>query len=173
MRAGHWYRTPEGGREHRQHGELGRRTKRPRRQALGLFEQDGGVLSAFQVFDPVSAYDTGEYTCQAQNGYGTPMMSDGVRMEAGECGQVWQGLEPDLRWALGLLFQLGRCSWHHGRAVPRLTSRLCLTVEPNVGGVVAAVLVTLILLGLLIFGIWFAYSRGYFHSKYSPSDFPS
>ncbi|KAM7054089.1 junctional adhesion molecule A isoform 1-T2 [Molossus nigricans] len=72
------------------------------------------------VFDPVSASDTGEYACQAQNGHGTPMMSDSVRMEA---------------------------------------------VEPNVGGIVAAVIVTLILLGLLIFGIWFAYSRGYFHSK--------
>uniref|UniRef100_A0A8C4LXQ6 Junctional adhesion molecule A n=1 Tax=Equus asinus TaxID=9793 RepID=A0A8C4LXQ6_EQUAS len=69
------------------------------------------------VFDPVSAFDTGEYTCQAQNGYGTPMRSDAVRMEA---------------------------------------------TELNVGGIVAAVLVTLILLGFLIFGIWFAYSRGYF-----------
>ncbi|XP_039102387.1 junctional adhesion molecule A isoform X2 [Hyaena hyaena] len=35
------------------------------------------------VFDPVSAFDTGEYTCQAQNGYGTPMRSEAVRMEAG------------------------------------------------------------------------------------------
>lgn len=67
---------------------------------------------------------------------------------------------------MGLLFMLGRCSWYHEWAFTRLTSRLCLTVEPNVGGIVAAVLVTLILLGLLIFGIWFAYSRGYFHSKY-------
>ncbi|XP_066227384.1 junctional adhesion molecule A [Saccopteryx leptura] len=69
------------------------------------------------VFDAVSASDTGEYTCQAQNGYGAPVMSDAFRMEA---------------------------------------------VELNVGGIVAAVLVTLILLGLLIFGIWFAYRRGYF-----------
>lgn len=38
-------------------------------------------------------------------------------------------------------------------------------VEQNVGGIVAAVLVTLILLGVLIFGIWFAYSRGYFERK--------
>lgn len=37
------------------------------------------------------------------------------------------------------------------------------------GGIVAAVLVTLILLGLLIFGVWFAYSRGYFDSKCLPS----
>lgn len=49
-----------------------------------------------------------------------------------------------------------------------LTSYLCLTVELNVGGIVAAVLVTLILLGVLIFGVWFAYSRGYFESKYPP-----
>lgn len=65
----------------------------------------------------MSAFDTGEYSCQAQNGFGTPVMSDAVRMEA---------------------------------------------VELNVGGIVAAVLVTLILLGVLIAGIWFAYSRGYF-----------
>lgn len=36
------------------------------------------------VFDPVSASDTGEYTCQAQNGFGAPMRSDAVRMEAAE-----------------------------------------------------------------------------------------
>ncbi|XP_077012757.1 junctional adhesion molecule A [Tamandua tetradactyla] len=69
------------------------------------------------VFDPVSSFDTGEYSCQAQNGVGTPMKSEVVRMDA---------------------------------------------VELNVGAIVAAVLVTLILLGVLIFGIWFAYSRGYF-----------
>ncbi|KAM6217241.1 junctional adhesion molecule A [Rhynchocyon petersi] len=75
--------------------------------------QDTGEL----IFDPVSAFDTGAYSCQAENGYGSPMKSDAVRMEAAEL---------------------------------------------NVGGIVAAVLVTLILLGVLIFGIWFAYSRGYF-----------
>uniref|UniRef100_A0A7N5JUK8 Junctional adhesion molecule A n=1 Tax=Ailuropoda melanoleuca TaxID=9646 RepID=A0A7N5JUK8_AILME len=69
------------------------------------------------VFDPVSASDTGDYMCQAQNGYGSPMRSDAVHMEA---------------------------------------------VELNVGGIVAAVLVTLILLGVLVLGIWFAYRRGYF-----------
>ncbi|XP_054443855.1 junctional adhesion molecule A [Pteronotus mesoamericanus] len=69
------------------------------------------------IFDPVSAFDTAEYTCEARNGYGMPMMSDAVRMEA---------------------------------------------VELNVGGIVAAVLVTLLLLGALVFGIWFAYRRGYF-----------
>nr|XP_055189924.1 junctional adhesion molecule A isoform X2 [Nyctereutes procyonoides] len=35
------------------------------------------------IFNPVSAFDTGEYICQAQNGYGTPMRSEAVRMEAG------------------------------------------------------------------------------------------
>lgn len=69
------------------------------------------------IFDPVTAFDSGEYYCQAQNGFGTPMKSEAVRMDA---------------------------------------------VELNVGGIVAAVLVTLILLGVLIFGVWFAYSRGYF-----------
>ncbi|XP_006861825.1 PREDICTED: junctional adhesion molecule A [Chrysochloris asiatica] len=69
------------------------------------------------TFDPLSAVDTGAYSCQAQNGVGSPVRSDAVRMEAAEL---------------------------------------------NVGGIVAAVLVTLILLGVLIFGIWFAYSRGYF-----------
>ncbi|XP_045154354.1 junctional adhesion molecule A [Echinops telfairi] len=43
--------------------------------------------------------------------------------------------------------------------------------ELNVGAIVAGVLVTLILLGVLIFGIWFAYSHGYFEraKKSSPS----
>ncbi|XP_048212869.1 junctional adhesion molecule A [Perognathus longimembris pacificus] len=70
------------------------------------------------IFDPVTASDTGEYKCEARNGYGVAMLSDTAHMEA---------------------------------------------VELNVGGIVAAVLVTLILLGVLIFGIWFAYSRGYFY----------
>uniref|UniRef100_A0ACB8G9Q6 Uncharacterized protein n=1 Tax=Sphaerodactylus townsendi TaxID=933632 RepID=A0ACB8G9Q6_9SAUR len=34
--------------------------------------------------------------------------------------------------------------------------------EVNVGGIVAAVVVLLIVFGLAAFGIWFAYSRGYF-----------
>uniref|UniRef100_G3QCY1 Junctional adhesion molecule A n=1 Tax=Gorilla gorilla gorilla TaxID=9595 RepID=G3QCY1_GORGO len=76
------------------------------------------------VFDPLSASDTGEYSCEARNGYGTPMTSNAVRMEA---------------------------------------------VERNVGVIVAAVLVTLILLAILVFGIWFAYSRGHFDSKYLTS----
>ncbi|XP_039215821.1 junctional adhesion molecule A isoform X1 [Crotalus tigris] len=39
------------------------------------------------------------------------------------------------------------------------------TSELNVGGIVAGVVVLLIILGLVIFGIWFAYSRGYFNKR--------
>ncbi|XP_004448442.1 junctional adhesion molecule A [Dasypus novemcinctus] len=69
------------------------------------------------VFDPLSVFDTGEYTCEAENGVGQARRSETVHMEA---------------------------------------------VELNVWGIVVAVFVTLILLGLLIFGIWFAYRRGFF-----------
>uniref|UniRef100_A0A2K6EK73 Junctional adhesion molecule A n=1 Tax=Propithecus coquereli TaxID=379532 RepID=A0A2K6EK73_PROCO len=68
------------------------------------------------VFEPVSAFDTGEYSCQAQNEVKVSERSDAVRMEA---------------------------------------------VEVNVGAIVAAVIVSLLLLGALIFAIWFAYTRGY------------
>ncbi|KAB1260559.1 Junctional adhesion molecule A [Camelus dromedarius] len=99
-------------------GELVRMgVRRHKRQVLGFFKQEANMFSALQIFNPVSAFDAGDYTCEAQNGYGSPMRSDTVHMEAAEL---------------------------------------------NVGGIVAAVLVTLILLGALIFGIWFAYSRGYF-----------
>lgn len=37
--------------------------------------------------------------------------------------------------------------------------------EVNVGGIVAGVVVLLIVLGLVIFGVWFAYTRGFFSSK--------
>lgn len=50
----------------------------------GQFRQEADPCCALQIFDPVSASDTGEYTCQAQNGYGTPVRSDPVRMQAGE-----------------------------------------------------------------------------------------
>uniref|UniRef100_A0A5F8H9G9 Junctional adhesion molecule A n=1 Tax=Monodelphis domestica TaxID=13616 RepID=A0A5F8H9G9_MONDO len=70
------------------------------------------------VFDPLTAFDSGEYSCQVNNGVGTAMRSEAIRMEAAEL---------------------------------------------NVGGIVAAVFVTLILLGLLVFGVWFAYTRGYFN----------
>ncbi|XP_060054127.1 junctional adhesion molecule A isoform X2 [Erinaceus europaeus] len=72
------------------------------------------------VFEPLSASDSGQYSCTASNGYGPDTKSEAVNMEAAEL---------------------------------------------NVGGIVAAVLVTLILLGLLIFGAWFAYHRGYFDRK--------
>ncbi|OWK04519.1 F11R [Cervus elaphus hippelaphus] len=92
------------------------------RAVLTCSEKDGSPPSEYKwfkdgTFDPVSASDTGDFTCEAQNGYESPMRSDTVHMDA---------------------------------------------VELNVGGIVAAVLVTLILLGALIFGIWFSYSRGYF-----------
>uniref|UniRef100_A0A6I8NV55 Junctional adhesion molecule A n=2 Tax=Ornithorhynchus anatinus TaxID=9258 RepID=A0A6I8NV55_ORNAN len=70
------------------------------------------------IFDPLSASDSGEYSCRAQNGVGQAQQSDAVRMKASEV---------------------------------------------NVGGIVAAVIVSLILLGLLAFAVWFAYSRGYFN----------
>ncbi|XP_021095476.1 junctional adhesion molecule A isoform X2 [Heterocephalus glaber] len=34
------------------------------------------------TFSPLTSADTGEYSCQAQNGVGTPMRSDSIRMEA-------------------------------------------------------------------------------------------
>ncbi|XP_053330628.1 junctional adhesion molecule A [Spea bombifrons] len=37
--------------------------------------------------------------------------------------------------------------------------------DVNVGGIVAAVIVVLLLLALIAFGLWFAYSRGYFNKK--------
>lgn len=36
------------------------------------------------IFEPVAAFDSGEYYCQAQNGYGTAMRSEAVRMDAVE-----------------------------------------------------------------------------------------
>nr|DBA13784.1 TPA: hypothetical protein GDO54_004826 [Pyxicephalus adspersus] len=38
--------------------------------------------------------------------------------------------------------------------------------DVNVGGIVAAVIVSLLILGLIAFGIWFAYHRGYIGSEY-------
>ncbi|XP_015739781.1 junctional adhesion molecule A [Coturnix japonica] len=72
------------------------------------------------TFNPVSAFDTGDYYCEASNNVGMAQRSDTARMEASEV---------------------------------------------NVGGIVAAVVVLLMLLGLIAFGIWFAYSRGYFQRK--------
>ncbi|XP_075580495.1 junctional adhesion molecule A [Pelecanus crispus] len=71
------------------------------------------------IFEPLSAFDTGDYYCEAMNNVGSPQQSDVVRMEASEV---------------------------------------------NVGGIVAAVVVLLMVLALVAFGIWFAYRRGFFSS---------
>ncbi|XP_074020682.1 LOW QUALITY PROTEIN: junctional adhesion molecule A [Numenius arquata] len=72
------------------------------------------------IFEPLSAFDTGDYFCEASNNVGSPQKSDVFRMEASEV---------------------------------------------NVGGIVAAVVVLLMVLGLVAFGLWFAYSRGFFKRK--------
>ncbi|KAM6294237.1 junctional adhesion molecule A-like [Aegotheles albertisi] len=71
------------------------------------------------AFEPVRGWDSGQYSCEAVNGVGSPQRSDAVLMEASEV---------------------------------------------NVGGIVAAVVVLLMVLALVAFGVWFAYSRGYFSS---------
>lgn len=73
-------------------GRGARRGARGQDPRVGAWRLRGGAggaerCPARQVFDPVSASDTGEYTCQAQNGFGAPMRSDAVRMEAGERGR--------------------------------------------------------------------------------------
>ncbi|XP_026541172.1 junctional adhesion molecule A isoform X2 [Notechis scutatus] len=83
-------------------------------------DSDTGVLA----FEPATALDTGDYSCEAQNKVGPPQRSEVIHME---------------------------------------TSKL------NVGGIVAAVVVLLIILGLVIFGIWFGYSRGYFSKRTTTS----
>lgn len=71
-----------------------------------LLSAGGQPISSLQVFDPVSAWDTGEYTCEAQNGYGMPMRSEAVRMEAGEQGSS-RGLSSGLGWGPGSAFHPG------------------------------------------------------------------
>ncbi|XP_053134816.1 junctional adhesion molecule A [Hemicordylus capensis] len=75
-----------------------------------------GVLT----FDPATAFDAGDYYCEADNKIGSSQISDVARMQLSEV---------------------------------------------NVGGIVAAVVVLLIILGLVAFGVWFAYRRGYFRRK--------
>lgn len=58
----------------------------------------------------------------------------------------------------------------HGGSVPPRCCPQCPQCPPfpgevNVGGIVAAVVVLLMVLGLAAFGIWFAYSRGFFSSE--------
>lgn len=72
------------GKKGKQEGNLGIGIRRHKRQVLGFFKQEANSSSALQVFDPVSASDAGDYTCEAQNGYGSPMKSDTVHMDAGE-----------------------------------------------------------------------------------------
>uniref|UniRef100_A0ABM5F4B1 Junctional adhesion molecule A n=1 Tax=Pogona vitticeps TaxID=103695 RepID=A0ABM5F4B1_9SAUR len=76
-------------------------------------DEKTGVLA----FEPATAFDAGDYYCEAVNKVGSPQKSDIVHMD---------------------------------------------TSKVNVGGIVAGVVVLLLLLGLVIFGVWFAYSRGYF-----------
>ena len=72
------------GKKSKQQGNLGVRVRRQKRQVLGFFKQEANSSSALQIFDPMSASDAGDYTCEAQNGYGSPMKSDTVHMDAGE-----------------------------------------------------------------------------------------
>lgn len=103
-RAGHRYGTPEGGggTNSRVSWALGSRDIKGR----CLASRQDRVVFCLQVFDPVSASDTGEYSCQAQNGYGTPVMSAAVRMEAGACGQ-------GRAVGRGSFLLRGPCGWHH------------------------------------------------------------
>lgn len=64
---------------------------------------------------------------------------------------------------------LGGWLRHRGSVPPRCCPQ-CPQCPPfpgevNVGGIVAAVVVLLMVLGLAAFGIWFAYSRGFFSSE--------
>lgn len=52
---------------------------------------------------------------------------------------------------------------------PPLTSPSPRPGEVNVGGIVAAVVVLLMVLALVAFGVWFAYSRGFFSSECRPA----
>lgn len=55
-----------------------------------------------QVFEPLSAFDSGEYHCEATNNVGPPQKSSAVRMEAskGRGGQRVTRVSPvvGLRW---------------------------------------------------------------------------
>ncbi|KAJ7307520.1 hypothetical protein JRQ81_009544 [Phrynocephalus forsythii] len=86
------------------------------RNSTYSLDEKTGVLA----FEPTTAFDAGDYSCEAANKVGSPQTSDIVRME---------------------------------------------TSEVNVGGIVAGVVILLILLGLVIFGVWFAYSRGYLSKR--------
>lgn len=86
------------------------------RNSSYTMDADTGEL----VFEPLSSFDSGDYSCEATNNVGSAQRSDAIHMQASEV---------------------------------------------NVGGIVAAVVVLLMVLALVAFGIWFAYTRGYFKRK--------
>ncbi|XP_074836789.1 junctional adhesion molecule A [Carettochelys insculpta] len=86
------------------------------RNSSYTIDPETGVLT----IEPVTSFDTGEYSCEASNGVGAAQKSQPTHLEA---------------------------------------------TEVNVGGIVAAVVVLVLLLALLAFGIWFAYSRGFFSKR--------
>lgn len=56
---------------------------------------------------------------------------------------------------------------HMNTGVTDAFSLLCLVSlsdDLNVGGIVAGVIVAILLVGLLVFGVWFAYRKGYIPS---------
>ena len=87
--------------------DVGRKTHKKPKVGPRLLRPGSQRFSSFQVFDPVSASDTGEYICQAQNGYGTSKRSDAVRMEAGEQGSAGQGRELGPGVGVGTAFHPG------------------------------------------------------------------
>lgn len=65
-----------------------------------------------QVFEPLSAFDSGEYHCEATNNVGPPQKSSAVRMEAskGRGGQRVTRVSPLCGAALGSA-RLGRVTF--------------------------------------------------------------
>ncbi|XP_066428562.1 junctional adhesion molecule A [Eleutherodactylus coqui] len=57
------------------------------------------------------------------------------------------------------------CEASNANGLQRSTAIFMETYERNVGGIVAAVIIVLLILGLIAFGVWFAYSRGYIGKK--------
>ncbi|KAG9462439.1 hypothetical protein GDO78_014115, partial [Eleutherodactylus coqui] len=57
------------------------------------------------------------------------------------------------------------CEASNANGLQRSTAVFMETYERNVGGIVAAVIIVLLILGLIAFGVWFAYSRGYIGKK--------
>ncbi|KAI6061076.1 Junctional adhesion molecule A [Aix galericulata] len=131
------------------------------------------------TFEPVTSFDTGDYYCEASNNVGSPQKSDVVHMEASEVEtsprsdavEVGGGklpLELELAGAARSSCEPDPASmpaWF-GPGLPSEPPIEPLRNEVNVGGIVAAVVVLLMVLALIAFGIWFAYSRGYFSSEF-------